>query len=75
MNKIFYKPISVKLYDATDAKDGFDIWCKSKSSVVNLHEDHVEIGGDIIPIDKYFDDIMRMNMQYANMPYFIFEIE
>jgi len=75
MNKIFYKPTKVALYDATDINDGFDIWCESKSCTVKRYKKYVKIGDEKVPIDKYFDDIMRMNMQYANMPYFVFEIE
>lgn len=77
MDKYHYKDPKVKVYGSTNLSCGFDIWCESKSSIVEVDEPNglVVIDGDETKISDYLHEIQKMNMQYNNMPFIIFEIE
>jgi nucleoside 2-deoxyribosyltransferase len=74
MYKKFYIDPAVQLNYETDPLSGFDIWLQSKRSVVKTSDELVTIGTRTISIHDYFDEIMDMNMQYNNIPYFVFEV-
>lgn len=74
MNKISYKLPKVKLIDGTKSNIGYKIWKESKKSVVNQVDGGVQIGSEFIKEEDYYDQIMKMGMQYNNIPYFVFEI-
>lgn len=77
MDKYFYKDPEVKVYGSTGLTSGFDIWCESKETIVKVDEPNkmVIVDGDEINISKYLHEIQKMNMQYNNMPFVIFEIK
>lgn len=77
MDKYFYKDPKVKVYGSTNLSSGFDIWCESKSTIIKVDEPNglAIIDGDEVEISEYLHEIQKMNMQYNNMPFIIFEIE
>lgn len=72
---IIYRDPTVNLIDHTDPNRGYNIWKESKSAVVKSKNGRVSIGNDDTSEIDYYRKIMKMNMQYNNVPYFIFEID
>jgi len=75
MNNIHYKNPLVKIIDSTDPLIGYNIWKASKNSVVKSVSGGVLIGDEFTKEMDYYKDIMKMNMQYNNIPYFVLEID
>ena len=73
MRTLLYKDPQNELVDLVDPKIGYDIWKSSKQSVVKPTSSGVKIGKEEISEEKYYRSIMRMNMQYNNIPYYVDE--
>lgn len=72
---IVYKSPNVKILDSTNPDAGYMLWKMSKDSVVKEDGAYVTIGEETLSQEDYRDRVLKMNMQYNNFPYFIFEIE
>lgn len=74
MYQKFYIDPTVQLEGNTDPLIGFKVWLQSKRSVVKTSGELVTIGKRTVNIHDYFNEIMDMNMQYNNIPYFVFKV-
>ena len=78
-----YKSATIKLISETalDSSlggiyDGYDLWIRSRKGIVqgDSYSDNFLVGKEEVGFDEYSKRILKMNLQYNNFPYFVFEI-
>ena len=70
-----YKDPKVTLLNKPDILEGFQLWLKSREAIIEYDGDDIIVGGQRDDLDAYTSKILKMNLQYNNFPFFIFEIQ
>lgn len=86
--RTYIKP-SIKLIDSTNELSGFYVWIKSREKIIRskdgspLHikyrgfnslPDEFYVGGELVNKNNYLKRINDMNLQFNNMPQYLFEM-
>lgn len=70
-----YKEPKVTLLNKPNTDEGFNLWIKSRESIIEYDGDDIIVGGQRDNLDEYKSKILGMNLQYNNFPFYIFEIQ
>ena len=73
--QISYIDPKVTLLDQIPIETGYEAWLKSRKSQISVEGDLVHAGAETVSASEYRDRIFRMNLQYMNIPTFVFEIQ
>lgn len=73
--QILYIPPRVTLVDSIPLTVGYEAWLKSRKRVVKFNGDMIHVGTEDIPVNEYKDRIIKMGLQYTNIPTYVFEIQ
>lgn len=73
--QITYIDPKITLLDQIPIETGYEAWLRSRKSQISVEGGLVHAGAETVPASEYRDRIFGMNLQYMNIPTFVFEIQ
>ena len=73
--EIKYIDPKISILDSIPVSVGYETWLKSRKRVVEFQGNNIKVGTEVVPVSEYRDRILKMGLQYTNIPTFVFEIQ